>query len=213
MELSITIPAKVGQRDGVFPVVVPASEVFACIAATAEFQVAPDTAEKRSARKGSAWGNPGAKTFSRLTFFNSSASDIDVTFFAGNADNRPNTPLADGNVVIVTDPAENTTAAFAEFFKVVAGSNVAEAITAAALYFQKVWLYPAKSAVATGGFTANTGDIYIGTSAACFSEKKTNTDVDLPYYIEAPTGQNLPLSSIRIIAVNIGDGVFVRYVP
>jgi len=210
MEHTITIPAKAGNRDGVFPIVV-SGEVFACIAASNEFEVKPDYGDRRSARKGSTWGNPGAREFKNLVFFNTTASDIDVRFFAGKADNRPNTPLSDGHIIIVTDPAESTIVAPTEGIYVL-GSGAVEAITAdATLYFQTLRLFPAK-AVAAGILTANTGgDIYVGRSATYLPDKRATTDVDYPVVLDCPPGQRMALNRIRAKGT-AGDGWFYSFI-
>jgi len=210
MEASITIPAKVGNRRGMLPFVTT-GEVFACIVATAEFRVKPDYGDERTARKGSTWGNPGAREFRSLIFFNDSASDIDVQFFAGKADNRPNTPLSDGHIIVVTDPAESTIVAPTEGIYVLL-SGAVEPITAdASLYFQTLRLFPAK-AVAAGILTANTGgDIYVGRSATYLPDKRATTDVDYPVILDCPPGQRMALNRIRAKG-NAGDGWFYSFV-
>ena len=210
MELSITIPAKAGNRDGVYPCTCH-GEVFACISATAEFEVKPNYGDRRSARKGSTWGNPGAREFTSLVFFNTTASDIDLKFFAGKADNRPNTPLSDGHIIVVTDPAESTIVAPTEGIYVLTGAGV-EAITVdATLYFQTLRLFPAK-AVAAGILTANTGgDIYVGRSATYLPDKRAIADVDYPVVLDCPPGQKMALNRIRAKGT-AGDGWFYSFV-
>src|SRR6185295_14117135 len=191
------IPAKTGNRDGQIPVVVT-GEVFACISASAEFEVRPNNGDRRTARKGSTWGNPGARKFTSLVFFNTSASDIDVTFFAGDADNRPNTPLADSHIIVITDPSENTEVVPTEGIAVLGGAGV-EALTAdTSLYFQQLRLFPAKAVVA-GLLTANTGgDIYVGKSSTYLPDKRGTTDVDYPVVLDVPNGQKMQLSRIKM---------------
>lgn len=75
------------------------------------------------------------------------------------------------------------------------------------LFFQKLWLYPAK-AVAAGVLTANTGSIYVGKSATYLPDVLAVGD--LPLKIELPLGQKMKLALIRIKGA-IGDGVFYSY--
>jgi len=200
---SITIPAKVGNRRGVCPVVV-SGRVFACINATAEFTVQPEGGEKRDARKGSTWGNPGAARFDRLTFFNNTASDIDVTFFAGFEDNRPNTPL-DGETVVPVE-LSMTAAIPAQFLKPNAAASPPVALTAAQTFFRKATLLAKKSLDGT----VNVGNVRIGASANA-NEQPFELAPGDEVTLQPAVGQKWNFQNWYLDVDNDNDGVVVIY--
>lgn len=99
------------------------------------------------------------------------------------------------------------------------GANTIESISAGTdaqkdIFFQKLWLYPAKAIAAGGKLTANVGDVYLGKSGAdaatpCTPDKLQPTDVNGMVY-QLPAGQKMRLAQI-IIQGAIGDGVFFSY--
>lgn len=76
---SITIPAAVNgvagvtQYDG-------QGKVFACISCTADFNASFDDADQEDVSIGTVLGDPTRKLFRKITFYNSTASDIAVSF-------------------------------------------------------------------------------------------------------------------------------------
>ena len=97
---------------------------------------------------------------------------------------------------------------------VIQANNTNEAITTGAETFQKLWIYPAKAAVA-GVLTANAGTVYVGVSGAAavpyLPDKRAATDTDYPAIIELPLGMRMRLADVRVRGTAT-DGVFYRYV-
>lgn len=203
MEQSITIPAKVGNRKGVLPVVV-SGRVFSCITSTAEFFVQPDDGQRRSARKGSTWGNPGATRFNRLLFLNDTAADIDVTFFAGDQENHPNTPL-DGDTTV---PAElvMTAAIPTQFLKAIAAAAPPTALAAAQTFFRKATVLAKKSLSGT----LNVGNVRIGASAAAGEQPYELAPGD-EVVLQPAVGQKWNFQNWYLDVDTDDDGVVVIY--
>lgn len=99
---------------------------------------------------------------------------------------------------------------------VIQASNTNEAITANEVFFQQVWLYPAKAAVA-GVMTANGAIIYLGLSGLAagttpyLPDKRAAADTDYPVVYAVPLGMKMALSQV-IVRGTAGDGVFYRYI-
>jgi hypothetical protein len=85
METTITVPAR---KKAVASV---SGRVFYCISASAAFKVQADSRDKVTSGTGETYGSPEGRAFKRLTFYNSTANDIAVRFYAGFEDYKTNT--------------------------------------------------------------------------------------------------------------------------
>jgi hypothetical protein len=85
---SITIPAAANGAPGTYSERVSAS-VFACISSTSGFRIQPGTQSSVSMSAGRTFGSANGIKFNRITFLNDSASTVDVTYYVGLEDFRP----------------------------------------------------------------------------------------------------------------------------
>jgi len=90
---TITIPAAVGAKSGT-SISSSSGRVFACVQATAEFVVVPDSQSPVNMSTGRQFGNPNGQRFRRILFYNASAIPIEVTFYVGDEAFQPETALS-----------------------------------------------------------------------------------------------------------------------
>lgn len=116
-----------------------------------------------------------------------------------------------GAIKFRNEPKAMEAAVPAEGIKVLATANVEALTDDATLFFQKLWIYPAKAAVA-GVLTANGADIRVGKSGGAATQYLPDllTPSDLPISYELPLGQKMALSQV-ILKGTAGDGVFYSY--
>ena len=149
--------------------------------------------------------------FHRIRLVETGGADNLITFYAGPNDIELNAPVnVDGSTVATIVEEDKTPTE--GIYLLTADDTPEQIAVGSTLYFRQIVLYPAK-AVAAGILSANTGgDIYVGLSATYQPDKRATTDVDYPIVIEAPVGQKIALSRVRVNG-KTGDGVFYRYLP
>jgi hypothetical protein len=94
MESTVTIPAN---KKTVLAI---PGRVFFCIEASNEFKLRADNREKVSMNTGKTYGSETARAFSRLIFYNTTANDINVTFYAGFEDYQSGDVTSVGSVTV-----------------------------------------------------------------------------------------------------------------
>jgi len=107
-QITITIPSAVGGVPGTFQYH-RAGKVFACISAAAGFKIRPDNEQAVNMATGRGFGNAASATYNKLSFENSGGASIDVTFYWGFEDYRPDPSQVSANVNVAAIQQNNAT--------------------------------------------------------------------------------------------------------
>ena len=120
---SITIPAAVNGVAGVAEFNGHA-KVFACLTATADFQIRLDDSGLENVTGGTVLGDPSSRGFRTITFYNTTANDIAVTFTVSNNTINPAIVNSIGSITVAAvKDAPTYTKAF-QAGKINAGATV-----------------------------------------------------------------------------------------
>ncbi len=200
---TITIPAA-----GVFTIHA-SGKYFLVTALNGPFSVITSNGDEYDfVETGSAFGNDQAPTFGKLTFYNNTGAPVTITFYVSNSPIK----TSDVNVtstVTATATLTNTltNCALEAEYQIQAAANVANvanAFTNPGTYFRRAIIVSQK----TLDRAANTGNVYIGNSAAHQPITLAPGDV---WTIEADTGGKRDLGAWYVQAPNAGDGVSILY--
>lgn len=205
--ITVTIPASAGGQAGVANYSVT-GRYFLAEAIDAPFVVETDTGKRVNIDyAGKAFGDSTSPIFRKLTFYNSSGSAINVTFYASmETVHTPESSVT--NQITASASITNTLTLCAletENQIQVSYTGTPVQFAAAGSYYRRMIIIAQKSL----SRTANTGNVYIGIGA-------TNQPITLApgtvWTLEADTGGKRDAGSWYMSADNNGDGITILYV-
>jgi len=193
----ITIPANGAHVESV------QGRYFVCISATASFKVEPNTGGKIIIGAGGAFGGEKSKVFRRLTFHNTTGTDIDVSFYAGDEKYELNVPIDNGSVSAIIGTASTTPQ---QFVKTSSTPATPVALSATSKLFQRATIIALKTLA--GG--TNSGNVNLGASSTVNQQPYVLEPGD-EIVLEAPIGKQWNFTDWYLDVANSGDGVVVIY--
>ena len=202
---TVTVPAAAGGQSGVMNVSA-AGSYFYLAAASANIQVQFDAGAVTTPTPG--MQIPGS--FSRLTFFNPSASAVTVTFYFSDS------PIDSGAVTLaqLSNSLANCVQAIpsqALLTVVTAGTPVAFA-NAAGTFARTIICIPQKTvAPQSKGGSVNAGTVYVGVAGTTVNTQPLPLLPGVPFVFQADTGAKFDLSSFSLDADTNGDGLVIIY--
>jgi hypothetical protein len=149
-------------------------------------------------------------SFQQLTFFNSGAAAIMVTFYVSQQ-------AIEGVAVFVAQVANSLAtcvqAVPAQVLRTVAAAGTPVAFAAAAGTFaRQIICIPQKTvAPVTKGGSANAGNVYVGVAGTTANTQPLPLLPGAVFVFQADTGAKFDLSSFSLDADNSGDGVVLIY--
>jgi hypothetical protein len=202
---TITIPAAAGGQAGSLNISA-AGSYFYCSAASSNFQIQFDAGAVTVI-------NPGMQLevdFSRLTFSNTSAVPVVVTFYVSDSEIS--------SVSVTTAQLQNSLASCLltspnqSLVTVVAAGTPVSFVAQAGTYARTVICIPQKTvAPVSKGGTANTGTVYVGVAGTGVGKQPLPLLAGVPFVFQADTGAKFDLSSFSLDADNNGDGLVIIY--
>ncbi|MGB7767433.1 MAG: hypothetical protein WBN22_01070 [Verrucomicrobiia bacterium] len=202
---TIAIPGAAGGQPGVITIAA-AGRFFYCSIASGPFNAQFDAQLPIAINPGMQLPGP----FSRITFFNPSATPVALTFYFSDSQIE--------SVAVTVAQLANSLASCVQAFPGQALVTVAAAGTPvpfaadAGTFARTIICIPQKTvAPVSKGGAANAGAVYVGVAGNAANKQPLPLLPGVPFEFQADTGAKLDLSSFSLDADNNGDGLVIIY--
>ena len=206
--MKITIPG-----NGVLPMNVY-GHFFTCLSSTAAFELTINSDARRTLSGGQIIGSLQGPSIKSLVFRETSGADCEVEFEVGDEQIQINPQVVAGTINAITNIANNITNCTAalrlQFLKTVTAPGTPEALKGAQTYFRAVRLIARKGLNGKSAAQANTGNVYLGVSAAANEQPIVLAPGD-EMTIEPALGVKEDFQTWYVDSDNAGDGVVAIY--
>jgi hypothetical protein len=206
-EISVTIPAAVNGKPGVF--VLPGNvRYFQAITLTAAYRVRFGIGEMSVNDVGDGFGSSDSPVYTGVVFLNDSGVAIDTTVYTGiSPSTRATTALSKSITATATIGNDETVPAQFAVNNAAPGGT-AKALAAAQVFASWVMLV----AVKDESRTANAGNVYVGMSNVASKQPFQMVPGD-EFILPVRTGKKIDLSKVFFSVDTAGDGLVVLYLP